>query len=65
MSDGLYSDIEHEIIVWSIDGSKTAGYLTRRLLSIFKESVYDIIDSENSGLSHEQRLEEIKKLFKQ
>ncbi len=65
MSDGLYSDIEHEIIVWDIDDDKTAGHLTRRLLNIVKGSVYDIIYSENSGLSHEQRLDEIKKLFDQ
>jgi hypothetical protein len=65
MSDGLYSDIEYEIIVWNIDGDKTAGYLTRKLLSLIKESVDDIIDSENSGLSHQQRLEEIRNLFEQ
>lgn len=28
----IYSDIEHAIIVWNLDGTKTAGTLTRRIM---------------------------------
>lgn len=33
----LYTAIEHAIIVWVLDGTKTAGSLTRELISIIKE----------------------------
>lgn len=33
----LYSKIEHAIISWNIDGTKTAGTLTREVLSILKK----------------------------
>ena len=32
----LYSNIENLIIGWSIDGTKTAGYLTREILKLIK-----------------------------
>jgi hypothetical protein len=28
----VYGDIEHLIITWSLDGTKTAGTLTRRIM---------------------------------
>jgi len=34
--DFLYSKIEHLIIEWSINGSKTAGHLTRKIMEIIK-----------------------------
>jgi len=34
--DYLYSKIEHLIIEWSNDGSKTAGHLTRKIMEIIK-----------------------------
>lgn len=30
----LYSEIEHLIITWSIDGTKTAGHLTRQIIKL-------------------------------
>lgn len=32
--DKLYSDIEDAIIRWNIDGTKTAGHLTRKILKL-------------------------------
>lgn len=32
----LYSKIEHLIIKWNIDGTKTAGELTRQILELLK-----------------------------
>lgn len=34
--DLYYSDIEHAIISWSLDGTKTAGTLTRKIIKILK-----------------------------
>ena len=35
--DKLYSAIENAIIKWVIDGTKTAGSLTREIMSIIKQ----------------------------
>lgn len=35
--DKLYSDIEHLIIQWNNDGTKTAGELTRQIMSLLKK----------------------------
>lgn len=32
----LYSEIENLIIVWNIDGTKTAGSLTRDIMKLIK-----------------------------
>jgi hypothetical protein len=37
MEDKLYSDIELAIIYWTIDGTQTAGELTREIISIIKQ----------------------------
>ena len=37
-NDELYSEIEHSIIVWSNDGTKTAGTLTRQIMEIVNKS---------------------------
>lgn len=34
----LYSQIEHEIISWSIDGTKTAGTLTRKIMELIEKN---------------------------
>lgn len=36
MENKLYSDIESAIIGWTIDGTKTAGSLTREIMDILK-----------------------------
>ena len=33
----LYSAIEHAIIVWVLDGTKTAGSLTREIILLIKQ----------------------------
>ena len=33
----LYSAIEHAIITWTLDGTKTAGSLTREIMLIIKQ----------------------------
>ena len=33
----LYSEIEHLIIAWNIDGTKTAGALTRDIMELLKK----------------------------
>jgi hypothetical protein len=35
--DELYSAVEAAIIRWSLDGTKTAGSLTREIMSIIKQ----------------------------
>jgi hypothetical protein len=34
----LYSEIEHLIIQWNNDGTKTAGSLTREIMELIKNS---------------------------
>lgn len=34
----IYNKIEKLIINWEIDGNKTAGYLTRKIISVIKKS---------------------------
>jgi protein involved in ribonucleotide reduction len=34
----LYSQIEYSIIVWSIDGTKTAGNLTREIIELINKN---------------------------
>ena len=41
--DKLYSAIEAAIIRWTIDGTKTAGSLTREIILIIKEEKDGII----------------------
>lgn len=33
----IYNEIEHLIITWSLDGTKTAGSLTRQIMSLIKK----------------------------
>ena len=35
--DGLYRAIEAAIIRWNLDGTKTAGELTREIMEIIKQ----------------------------
>lgn len=53
----LGDDIEEEIT------SELESIIERRMLNL-KDEILDIINSENSGLSHEQRLSEIEKVLK-
>jgi hypothetical protein len=55
--NNLDDDIEEEIT------SELESIIERRVHD-FKDEIIDIINSENSGLSHEQRLYEIEKTLK-
>lgn len=33
----LYQEIESQIMIWSNDGTKTAGYLTRKIMKLIEE----------------------------
>ena len=37
----LYSKIEHLIIAWNIDDTKTAGYLTRKIIKLLENENYE------------------------
>jgi hypothetical protein len=43
VEDKLYSAIEAAIIRWNLDGTKTAGELTREIISIIKQQDNDKI----------------------
>ena len=49
MDNNLYSDIEELIIRWNIDGTKTAGHLTRQIMECIttQKHKYVIIDLRN------------------
>ena len=38
MNDKLYQEIEQLIILWSNDGTKTAGYLTRQIVEALNKN---------------------------
>ena len=33
----LYQEIEHQIMLWGHDGTKTAGHLTRKIMKLIEE----------------------------
>jgi len=33
----LYQEIENQIMIWNHDGTKTAGYLTRKIMKLIEE----------------------------
>jgi len=43
----LYQRIEHSIMFWSMDGTKTAGCLTREILKLIKQDS----DKDKNGTS--------------
>jgi hypothetical protein len=44
----LYGEIENLIIKWSIDGTRTAGSLTREIISLLDEDNWEEIEEEYS-----------------
>ena len=42
----LYSEIEKSIIRWNIDGTKTAGELTREIMEMLKTESWEEIEEE-------------------
>ena len=41
-----YQEIEHMIISWNIDGTKTAGSLTREIMSLLEKETWEDIHEE-------------------
>jgi len=50
---------ERDLLQYNLKGATESETFLRGQLQKLKEDVIDIIDSENSGLSHQQRLSEI------
>lgn len=44
----LYGEIEHTIIKWTIDNTRTAGSLTREILEILSKESWDDVEEEYS-----------------
>jgi hypothetical protein len=42
----LYSEIENLIIKWTIDGTKTAGSLTREIMTLLETETWEEIEEE-------------------
>lgn len=57
--DELYSAIESAIVRWNIDGTKTAGYLTREIISIVEQT-----DKSQFKTSNEEIIEFTKRCVK-
>lgn len=46
MENKLYSEIENLIIKWTIDGTRTAGSLTREIMSLIETETWEEIEEE-------------------
>jgi hypothetical protein len=46
MEKKLYSEIENLIIKWTIDGTRTAGSLTREIMSLIETETWEEIEEE-------------------
>jgi len=47
MKKELYSEIEDLIITWNLDGSKTAGALTREIMLLIDKTNEEAIEDHN------------------
>lgn len=65
----LYSEIERLIIMWSNDGTKTAGYLTRKIMKLItkndKMENLNITVSGKVGSGNSYLLYEIRRLLRE
>ena len=48
----LYSEIEYEIIMWSNDGTQTAGTLTRKIMELIEKGENLGWECKNSPTGH-------------
>ena len=46
MEKKLYGEIENLIIKWTIDGTRTAGSLTREIMSLIETETWEEIEEE-------------------
>ena len=64
LKQGFVRELEWKLSREEISYSKMVNLMEGECIKNFSEEIIDIIDSENSGLSAEQRLDEINRLIK-
>ena len=64
LKQGFVRALEWQLNREEISYSKWVDLMEEKCIKNFSEEIIDIIDSENSGLSAEQRLDEINRLIK-
>ena len=64
LKQGFVRELEWKLSREEISYSKMVNLVEEECIKNFSEEIIDIIDSENSGLSAEQRLDEINRLIK-
>ena len=64
LKQGFVRELEWQLSREEISYSKMVNLMEEECIKNFSEEIIDIIDSENSGLSAEQRLDEINRLIK-
>jgi len=64
LKQGFVRALEWQLNREEISYSKWVDLMEEECIKNFSEEIIDIIDSENSGLSAEQRLDEINRLIK-
>ncbi len=64
LKQGFVRELEWQLNREEISYSKWVDLMEEECIKNFSEEIIDIIDSENSGLSAEQRLDEINRLIK-
>ena len=64
LKQGFVRKLEWQLAREEISHSKMVELMEEECIKNFSEEIIDIIDSENSGLSAEQRLDEINRLIK-
>ena len=64
LKQGFVRELEWQHMREEISYSKWVDLMEEECIKNFSEEIIDIIDSENSGLSAEQRLYEIDRLIK-
>ena len=64
LKQGFVRKLEWQLSREEISYSKWVDLMEEECIKNFSEEIIDIIDSENSGLSAEQRLDEINRLIK-
>jgi hypothetical protein len=64
LKQGFVRELQWQLNREEISYSKWVDLMEEECIKNFSEEIIDIIDSENSGLSAEQRLDEINRLIK-
>ena len=64
LKQGFVRKLEWQLNREEISYSKWVDLMEEECIKNFSEEIIDIIDSENSGLSAEQRIDEVNRLIK-